>query len=85
MREYLRTLSARKPVVFTGDLNCNHLDLDQHDPFRWDINQLGGHTPPERAAFTQLLQETGFKDALRHFYPGEMFVLCIVYTTSTAR
>lgn len=72
MRAYLRTISARKPVVLTGDLNCSHLDIDLNDPFRIDVDQLRGHTPQERAAFTQLLQETGFRDAFRHFYPGTL-------------
>jgi exonuclease III len=70
MRNYLRKLSARKPVVFTGDLNCGHLDLDVHNPGAKHIVKQAGLTPQERKAFTQMLQECGFRDAFRHLYPG---------------
>jgi exonuclease III len=70
MRNYLRKLSARKPVVFTGDLNCGHLDLDMHNPGAKHIVKQSCLTPQERGAFTQLLQECGFRDAFRHLYPG---------------
>jgi exonuclease III len=70
MRDYLRTLSSRKPCILGGDLNCSFLDIDLHDPYMKGVHQLRGHTPEERHAFAQLLRETGFRDSLRHFYPG---------------
>lgn len=32
MRSYLSRLSTRKPVVYTGDLNVGHEDVDIHNP-----------------------------------------------------
>ncbi len=72
MRQYLQKLSARKPVVFTGDLNCGHLDLDIHNPTAKHISKQAGLTPVEREAFAVMLAETRFKDAFRHFYPGNL-------------
>ena len=70
MREYLNKLSARKPVVFTGDLNCGHLDLDVHNPGAKHLAQQAGLTPRERSAFSTLLQDTNFVDVFRYYYPG---------------
>ena len=70
MRQYLKQLSALKPVVYTGDLNCGHLDLDIHNPTAKHIAKQAGLTAEERAAFTGMLSETGFRDAFRHFHPG---------------
>lgn len=69
MREYLNKLSERKPVVFTGDLNVGHLDLDIHNPTAKHIVKQAGLTPRERESFTQLLN-TNFIDAFRYYYPG---------------
>lgn len=71
MREYLKKLNARKPVVYTGDLNCGHLDLDIHNPEAKHITKQAGLTPAERAAFTEMLTDTKFKDAFRYFHPGK--------------
>ena len=70
MRQYLKKLNARKPVVYTGDLNCGHLDLDIHNPTAKHIPKQSGLTVLERSAFTQMLQETQYRDAFRYFYPG---------------
>lgn len=32
--DYLAGLSAKKPVILTGDLNCAHQEIDIHDPKR---------------------------------------------------
>ena len=32
MLKYLKALDARKPVVWTGDLNVAHNEIDLHDP-----------------------------------------------------
>lgn len=71
MRSYLRDLNSRKPVVFCGDLNVAHLDADIYN---WDakhISKQSGCTPEERASFGVLL-ESGFVDAFRHLYPGNL-------------
>lgn len=70
MREYLSKLNARKPVVYTGDLNVGHLDLDIHNPEAKHISKQAGLTPVEREAFAQMLSETQYVDAFRHFHPG---------------
>lgn len=69
MRKYLSSLETKKPVIFTGDLNVGHLDLDIHNPDAKHIVKQSGLTPVERASHTTLLEETGFKDVLRYFYP----------------
>jgi exodeoxyribonuclease III len=68
-RAYLQALSERKPVVYTGDLNVGHLDLDIHNPLSKKIDTVPGLTPRERGAFSQMLAQTGFRDAFRELYP----------------
>ena len=77
MRQYLKQLSALKPVVYTGDLNCGHLDLDIHNPTAKHIAKQAGLTAEERAAFAGMLSETGFRDAFRHFHPGTVHAIHI--------
>lgn len=78
MRQYLKTLAGRKPVVFTGDLNCGFEDLDIHNPTAKHIAKQSGLTPLERAAFAEMLAETHFRDAFRHFHPSK----CMQTSTS---
>lgn len=73
MSDYLTTLSKRKPVIFTGDLNVGHLDVDIHNPTAKHIVKQAGLTPVERDSFTQLLS-TNLRDAFRYFYPSEFFL-----------
>lgn len=68
IREYLTSLQKIKPVIFAGDLNVGHLDLDIHNPSAKHISKQAGLTPRERSSMTHLL-ETGFVDAFRHFHP----------------
>lgn len=69
MRSYLQQLREKKPVIYCGDLNCGHLDLDIHNPAAKHIPKQAGLTPRERSSFQILLDSGGFKDALRYFYP----------------
>lgn len=46
-----------------------HLDVDFYNPTAKHISKQAGLTPQERNSFTELLQG-GFKDSLRHLYPG---------------
>lgn len=69
MRAYLKKLNELKPVVYCGDLNVAHLDLDIYNFDAKHIVKQSGCTPRERAAFGKML-ETGFVDAFRHFHPG---------------
>jgi len=64
MRAYLSTLRQRKPVVFCGDLNVAHAEIDVHSP----DPRSAGFTPGERAAFGLLLGD-GWVDAYRHLHP----------------
>jgi exodeoxyribonuclease III len=64
---YLRKLERRKPVVFCGDLNVAHTELDLANPKANVHNH--GFTPEERAGFSALIK-AGFVDAFREFEKG---------------
>ncbi len=64
--EYLKGLEEKKPVIFCGDLNVAHKEIDLKNPKSNRHN--AGFTDEERACFTRLL-ETGFIDTFRYFYP----------------
>lgn len=63
---YLKKLEENKPVIFCGDLNVAHKEIDLKNPKTNRHN--AGFTEEERACFTTLL-EAGFVDTFRHFYP----------------
>ena len=63
---YILTLEAKKPVIYCGDLNVAHQEIDLKNPKT--NHQNAGFTDEERACFTQVL-ESGFIDTFRHFYP----------------
>lgn len=63
---YLKTLEEKKPVVFCGDLNVAHKEIDLKNPKTNRKN--AGFTDEERQKFTELL-EAGFIDTFRYFYP----------------
>ena len=67
MRAYLCALP--KPVVFCGDLNVAHEEIDLKNPASNRRN--AGFTDEERAKFGQLL-EAGFIDTWRWQHPGEV-------------
>jgi exodeoxyribonuclease-3 len=65
-RAYLTDLKAKKPVIFCGDLNVAHENIDLKN---WKTNQKNaGFTPEERGKFTELLA-AGFTDTFRFKYP----------------
>ena len=64
---YLRRLEARKPVVFCGDLNVAHTEIDLAHPKANVRNH--GFTPEERAGFGALIR-AGFIDTFREFEKG---------------
>jgi exodeoxyribonuclease III len=69
MQNYLKGLEAQgKPVVYTGDLNVGHLDLDIWNPSAKHISKQAGLTVVEREAHSALL-ESGYVDAFRWLYP----------------
>ncbi len=68
MRNYLKSLEKTKPVIYGGDLNVAHLDLDIYNYQAKHVAKVPGVTPQERSAFGDMLKE-GFVDAFRFFYP----------------
>ena len=67
-RIYLKDLEKKKPVVFCGDLNVAHKEIDLKNPKTNRRN--AGFTDEERSKFTELL-DTGFVDTFRYFYPDQ--------------
>lgn len=65
---YLKKLEETKPVIFCGDLNVAHKEIDLKNPKTNRKN--AGFTDEERAKMTTLLSK-GFIDTWRHFYPDE--------------
>ena len=63
---YLKKLEKKHPVVFCGDFNVAHQEIDLKNPKTNRRN--AGFTDEEREKFTQLL-ESGFTDTFRYFYP----------------
>ncbi len=63
---YLKKLELEKPVIFCGDLNVAHKEIDLKNPKTNRKN--AGFTDEERAKFTALTQ-SGFIDTFRYFYP----------------
>ena len=68
MRNYLLSLDTHKPVIFCGDLNVAHREIDIKNP-KSNVNNAG-FTPEERSKMTLLL-ESGFIDTFRYFYPDK--------------
>ena len=64
--KYLKKLEEVKPVIFCGDLNVAHKEIDLKNPKTNRKN--AGFTDEERAKFTEIL-EAGFIDTFRYFYP----------------
>ena len=64
--KYLKGLEEKKPVVFCGDLNVAHQEIDLKNPKSNRGN--AGFTDEERQCFGKVL-ENGFVDTFRHFYP----------------
>ena len=62
----LKTLEQKKPVIFCGDLNVAHQEIDLKNPKTNRKN--AGFTDEERAKFTTITQ-SGFVDTFRYFYP----------------
>ena len=65
---YLKKLEEKKPVIFCGDLNVAHKEIDLKNPKTNRKN--AGFTDEERACFSRLL-EAGFVDTFRYFYPEQ--------------
>ena len=69
MRDYLKRLDRQKPVIYCGDLNVAHEEIDIKNPKTNRRN--AGFTDEERQKFSELLSE-GFIDTFRTLYPTEV-------------
>ena len=69
MRKYLTSLSKNKTVVYTGDLNVAHEEIDIKNAKSNERN--AGFTIEERNKMTELL-EAGFIDSFRYLYPNKV-------------
>ena len=68
IRGTLGRLQALKPVIWCGDFNVVHEDIDIYD-----IRGKEGYgccTPEERGSFRKTLRETGMVDTFRYLNPG---------------
>lgn len=68
IRDYLLELDAKKPVVYCGDLNVAHQEIDIKNPGPNRRNP--GFTDEEREKMTKLL-DSGFVDTFRYLYPDK--------------
>ncbi len=64
--DYIRELDKIKPVIYCGDLNVAHEEIDIKNPATNHHN--AGFTDEEREKFSKVLSE-GFIDSYRYFYP----------------
>lgn len=63
---YVKTLDAKKPVIFCGDLNVAHKEIDLKNPKT--NHRSAGFTDEEREKMSAVLA-SGFTDTFRFFYP----------------
>lgn len=63
---YIKKLDSRKPVIYCGDLNVAHEEIDLKNPKSNRGNP--GFTDEERDKMTKVLAE-GFTDTFRYLYP----------------
>ncbi len=66
LRRYLMALDERKPVIYCGDLNVAHREIDLKNP-KTNRNNAG-FTDQERDKLTVLL-DSGFTDSFRYLHP----------------
>lgn len=69
LKNYLNELNLIKPVIYAGDLNVAHKEIDLKNPKQ--NRGLPGFTDEEREAFTELLGN-GYVDVYRYLYPEDI-------------
>jgi len=67
-RHHLKELEKKKPVIFCGDLNVAHQEIDIARPK--ENERSAGFTIEERRGFDKLIREDGFIDTFREFEKG---------------
>ncbi len=69
LRNYMMELDKVKPVIYCGDLNVAHEEIDLKNP---KTNHFSaGFTDEERGKFSELLA-SGFSDTFRSLYPDKV-------------
>ena len=69
LRASMLSLDAKKPVIYCGDLNVAHNEIDLKNP---KTNHFSaGFSDEERGKFSELLS-CGFKDTFRTLYPDKV-------------
>lgn len=66
IREYFKKLEEKKPIIYCGDLNVAHKEIDLKNPKTNRKN--AGFTDEEREKMSELLAD-GKIDTFRYFYP----------------
>ena len=66
--KYVKDLDKKKPVIYCGDLNVAHQEIDLKNPKTNHMN--AGFTDEERNCFTNVLKN-GFVDSYRFLYPDK--------------
>lgn len=69
LRNYIIELDSKKPVIYCGDLNVAHNEIDLKNPKT--NHQNAGFSDEEREKFSALL-ESGFTDSYRFLYPDKV-------------
>ena len=69
IREYLKNLKKKKGVIYCGDLNVAHEEIDLKNPST--NHHSAGFTDEERNKMTSLLN-SGFIDTFRYKYPDKI-------------
>ena len=64
--DYIKNLDQKKPIIYCGDLNVAHEEIDLKNPKTNHNN--AGFSDAEREKMTRIL-ENGFTDTFRYFYP----------------
>jgi len=67
-RNYILSLEKSKPVIYCGDLNVAHKEIDLKNPKTNHNN--AGFTDAEREKLSAVL-DSGFTDTFRYFYPDQ--------------
>lgn len=69
LRGYIKELDGNKPVIYCGDLNVAHEEIDLKNPKTNRKN--AGFSDEERGKFSELL-DSGFADSFRRLYPEKV-------------
>ncbi|KAI9895689.1 hypothetical protein PsorP6_019425 [Peronosclerospora sorghi] len=65
----MKAMESTKPVIWCGDLNVAHQEIDIHNPK--GNRRSAGFTDEERKSFNEIL-DSGFVDTFRHLHPNKV-------------